>query len=146
MQMLTCRRTDTLILQLGYILHTVPTWKKTHALRVIVFVEYESEVEEERGRLNVLLEKLRIEAEVLVFWLASGSISTYETIIHGHNKGAETEALVNDCLRDEDWWDDLRAFRGSSSMTASQELDSLVHHVRPPWNLQPPRWFCWRSG
>ena len=120
---------DTLILQLGYILHTVPTWKKSYSLRVIVFVEYESEVEEERGRVNALLEKLRIEAKVLVFWLASGSISTYETIIHGHFKSLETDNLVNECLKDEDWWDDLKTFRGSRSMTASQEFTSVTHVI-----------------
>ncbi|KAK0626550.1 amino acid permease-domain-containing protein [Immersiella caudata] len=121
--------TYTLILQLGYILHTVPTWKKTYSLRVIVFVEYESEVEEERGRVNALLEKLRIGAEVLVFWLASGGISTYETIIHGHFKSSETDTLVDECLKEEDWWDDLKTFRGSRSMTASQEFNSAAHVI-----------------
>ncbi|KAK0651840.1 amino acid permease-domain-containing protein [Cercophora newfieldiana] len=121
--------TYTLILQLGYILHTVPTWKRAYSSRVIVFVEYESEVEEERGRVNALLDKLRIEAEVLVFWLASGNISTYETIIHGHFKSSETDSLVNECLKDEDWWDDLQTFRGSRSMTASQELSSAAHVI-----------------
>jgi solute carrier family 12 (potassium/chloride transporters), member 9 len=100
-----------------------------YSLRVIVFVEYESEVEEERGRVDALLEKLRIEAEVLVFWLASGGISTYETIIHGHFKSSETDTLVNECLKDEDWWDDLKTFRGSRSMTASQEFNSAAHVI-----------------
>ncbi|KAK0752046.1 amino acid permease-domain-containing protein [Schizothecium vesticola] len=121
--------TYTLILQLGYILHTVPTWKKVYDIRVLVFVEYESEVEEERGRVKALLEKLRIEAEVLVFWLASGDLLTYETIIHGHFQGAETDNLVNDCLRDEEWWEDLQRYRGSRSMTASQELASMAHVI-----------------
>ncbi|KAK3359719.1 amino acid permease-domain-containing protein [Lasiosphaeria hispida] len=121
--------TYTLILQLGYILRTVPTWKKVYSLRVLVFVEYESEVGEERGRVKALLEKLRIEAEVLVFWLASGDLLTYETIIHGHVKNSETENLVNDCLRDQEWWNELKDFRGSQSMTASQELASKAHVV-----------------
>lgn len=120
---------DTLILQLGYILHTVPTWKKVYDMRVLVFVEYESEVEEERGRVKALLEKLRIEAEVLVFWLASGDLLTYETIIHGHFQGPETENLVNDCLRDEEWWEDLQGYRGSRSMSASQEFTSMAHVI-----------------
>ena len=98
-------------------------------IRVLVFVEYESEVEVERGRVKALLEKLRIEAEVLVFWLASGDLLTYETIIHGHFQGAETENLVNDCLRDEEWWEDLQRYRGSRSMTASQELASMAHVI-----------------
>jgi potassium/chloride transporter 9 len=56
--------TYTLILQLGCILHTVPSWKRSYKLRICVFVEYESDVEEERGRVATLLRNLRIEAEV----------------------------------------------------------------------------------
>jgi potassium/chloride transporter 9 len=96
-------------------------------LRVIVFVEYESEVEEERGRVKALLDKLRIDAQVLVFWLASGNLSTYEAIIHGHLTNPETENLVNECLKNEEWWDDLQAYRGSRSMTESQEFASMAH-------------------
>ncbi|KAL1838988.1 hypothetical protein VTJ49DRAFT_1999 [Mycothermus thermophilus] len=118
--------TYTLILQLGYILRTVPAWKKVYNLRVLVFVEYESEVQEERGRVKKLLEKLRIDAEILVFWLASGSLSTYETIIHGHFKGPETENLVNECLKNEEWWEELQTYRGSHSMTDSQEFASIA--------------------
>ncbi|KAJ4302183.1 hypothetical protein N0V88_002319 [Collariella sp. IMI 366227] len=117
--------TYTLILQLGYILHTVPAWKKVYSLRVLVFVEYESEVEEERGRVKALLEKLRIDAEVLVFWLASGNLSTYETIVHGHYKDPKTDNLVNECLRSQEWWEDLQSYRGSQSMTQSQEIASI---------------------
>ncbi|KAK4127543.1 hypothetical protein N657DRAFT_564624 [Parathielavia appendiculata] len=119
--------TYTLILQLGYILHTVPAWKMAYRLRVIVFVEYESEVEEERGRVKALLDKLRIDAQVLVFWLASGNLSTYETIIHGHFTNPETERLVNECLKGEAWWEDLQAYRVSRSMTESQEFASFAH-------------------
>ena len=56
--------TYTLILQLGCILNTVPSWKRMYKLRVCVFVEYETDVEEERGRVTTLLRNLRIEAEV----------------------------------------------------------------------------------
>lgn len=66
--------TYTLILQLGCILHTVPSWKRTYKVRVAVFVEYESDVNEERQRVTTLLRNLRIEAEVLVFWLANGNL------------------------------------------------------------------------
>ncbi|KAL2141333.1 hypothetical protein VTI28DRAFT_2514 [Corynascus sepedonium] len=119
--------TYTLILQLGYILHTVPTWKKAYRLRVIVFVEYESEVEEERGRVKALLEKLRIDAQVLVFYLASGNLSTYETIIHGRSINPETDNLVNTCLKREAWWEDLQAYRGSRPLTENQEFASIAH-------------------
>ncbi|KAL2268596.1 hypothetical protein VTJ83DRAFT_3442 [Remersonia thermophila] len=118
--------TYTLILQLGYILRTVPAWKKVYTLRVLVFVEYESEVEEERGRVKKLLEKLRIDAEILVFWLASGDLSTYETIVHGHYKGPEAEMLVNECLKNEDWWEDIRAYRGSHSVAEPQDFASIA--------------------
>ncbi|AEO63347.1 uncharacterized protein THITE_2108456 [Thermothielavioides terrestris NRRL 8126] len=118
--------TYTLILQLGYILHTVPAWKKVYKLRVLVFVEYEGEVEEERGRVKALLEKLRIDAQVLVFWLASGHLSTYDHIIHGHFTNRETEKLVNECLRNQEWWEELQNYRGSQSMTQSQELASAA--------------------
>lgn len=91
-----------------------------------MFVEYESEVEEERGRVKALLDKLRIDAQVLVFWLASGNLSTYETIIHGHYKDPETENLVNECLKHQEWWEDLQSYRGSRSMTESQEFASIA--------------------
>lgn len=104
--------TYTLILQLGYILHTVPAWMKAYRLRVMVFVEYETELEEERGRVKALLEKLRIEAEVHAFWLASGDHMTYEFIINGRSEDYSTETMVNEVLKNEYWWEELRNFRG----------------------------------
>lgn len=118
---------DTLILQLGYILSSVPAWKKAYKLRVLVFVEYESEVEEETARVKALLDKLRIDAETHVFWLACGELHTYECIINGHCDDIDTEIMVNDTLRDEDWWDELQRFRGRpDSMNHSQEMNSLA--------------------
>ncbi|KAK4229845.1 amino acid permease-domain-containing protein [Podospora fimiseda] len=119
--------TYTLILQLGYILRTVPAWKETFKLRVLVFVEYEGEVNEERARLKALLEKLRIDAEILVFWLASGDLPTYETIIHGRYQNPATDNLVNGVLKNEEWWEDLQNYRGSSSLTGSQEFASIAN-------------------
>lgn len=107
--------TYTLILQLGYILHSVPAWKRAYSLRVMVFVEYESEVDEERGRLEALLEKLRISAEVHVFWLASGALTTYEEIINGHSADTATERTVNDVLRDDPWWAEIQQIRGKDA-------------------------------
>ena len=119
--------TDTLILQLGYILSSVPAWRKAFKLRVLVFVEYENEVEEETARVKALLDKLRIDAETHVFWLACGELHTYECIINGRCDDIETEIMVNDTLRDEDWWDELQRFRGRpDSMNASQEMNSLA--------------------
>lgn len=98
--------TYTLILQLGCILNTVPSWKKTYQLRVAVFVEYETDVEDERIRVEALLEKLRIEAEVIVFWLACGDLNAYRIIVNGDNSPevADAQEKVNTVLRDEDWW------------------------------------------
>jgi potassium/chloride transporter 9 len=118
-------QTYTLILQLGYVLNSVPAWKSAYRLRVLAFVEYESDVEVERARVKALLEKLRIQAEVVVSWLACGQLSTYEMIIHGHEATTETAALVNDCLKADDWWVELQRIRGSRDMTSSQQLVSL---------------------
>ncbi|ROW11741.1 hypothetical protein VPNG_05639 [Cytospora leucostoma] len=120
---------DTLILQLGYILHSVKAWNRVYGLRILVFVEYEEEVDAEYRRVKALLEKLRIDADVLVFWLANGTLATYETIISGQAPDPATENLVDVCLRDEDWWEDLRTLRDRASISASQGLDSLAKIV-----------------
>ncbi|RMZ91572.1 hypothetical protein DV736_g1181, partial [Chaetothyriales sp. CBS 134916] len=104
--------TYTMILQLGCILNTVPSWKKAYTLRVAVFVEYESDVEEERARVKSLLEGLRIKAKVLVFWLASTELKTYQLIVNGEEVDAETEAHVDKALEKEAWWEELRKYRG----------------------------------
>ncbi|KAH7485782.1 Vacuolar cation-chloride cotransporter 1 [Fusarium oxysporum f. sp. matthiolae] len=120
--------TYTLILQLGHILHSVQLWKHVYTLRVMVFVEYESEVNEEHARVLALLEKLRIDAEVKVFCLASGSLNTYDLIVNGIGNDIDWEIVVNDTLRNEEWWDDVQMFRGrSDNMTSTQELDQLEH-------------------
>ncbi|KAJ0355516.1 hypothetical protein COL154_000256 [Colletotrichum chrysophilum] len=122
--------TYTLILQLGYILHSVPTWNKVYDVRIMVFVEYESEVEEERARVKALLEKLRIEAEVKVFWLASGQLNTYELIINGQSSDLESQILVHDVLRDEEWWDDLQRLRGRApNFDSTDELTSFANII-----------------
>lgn len=130
--------TYTLILQLGCILDTVPRWKKAYKLRVAVFVEYEIDVEEERCRVRTLLENLRIQAEVLVFWLASGDLKTYQIIINGDLKAAGEDAakLVDETLKDEEWWRDVQNSRGRrGTTTATEELvdaQSLLSTV-PTW-------------
>lgn len=120
--------TYTLILQLGCILDTVPSWKRAFKIRVCVFVEYESDVEEERGRVTSLLNNLRIQAEVLVFWLASGSLKTYEIIVNGKRGNDYAQALsdVNDTLEDEEWWDDVQKLRGmKGKLSAVEELAEM---------------------
>ncbi|KAJ9310489.1 hypothetical protein DTO217A2_268 [Paecilomyces variotii] len=120
--------TYTLILQLGCILNTVPSWKKSYKLRVAVFVEYETDVDEERGRVETLLEKLRIEAEVLVFWLASGDVKTYQVIVNGDTspRMAETVDKVDSALKDEAWWRGLQNLRkGSQDLRSQSKLNKI---------------------
>jgi potassium/chloride transporter 9 len=120
--------TYTLILQLGCILHTVPSWKRMYKLRVCVFVEYETDVDEERGRVTTLLRNLRIEAEVHVFWLSSGDLSMYEVIVNGRDDGDldQTGRDIDYSLEDERWWQDIKRLRQPESMSASQELAQTV--------------------
>jgi potassium/chloride transporter 9 len=133
--------TYTLILQLGCILNTVPSWKKTYKLRVAVFVEYEIDVEDERKRVEALLEKLRIEAEVLVFWLACGDLKTYRIIVNGDTSSQtrDHQRDINEILKDEDWWQDVQQGRRSSDSSdlsglnkAGGRLDEYRHQARYP--------------
>jgi potassium/chloride transporter 9 len=121
--------TYTLILQLGCILDTVPSWKRAYKVRVCVFVEYESDVEEERGRVTSLLNNLRIQAEVIVFWLASGALKTYEVVVNGKRGKDFAEALgdVNDTLEEEEWWDGVQKLRGMrGKLSAVEELAEVA--------------------
>lgn len=117
--------TYTLILQLGCILNTVPSWKKTYKLRVAVFVEYETDVDDERGRVEALLEKLRIQAEVLVFWLACGDVKTYRIIVNGDTSPemAVAQDTVHSVLKDEDWWQGLLRARNNPQSSSEQAQD-----------------------
>ena len=122
--------TYTLILQLGCILNTVPSWKTAYSLRVIVFVEYESDVEEERGRVKSLLTRLRIVAEVLVFALATGELSTYEIIVNGAVPDTDAESYVNNTLENEEWWQEVQSSRsqqgGSSAAAQPAHSESIA--------------------
>ncbi|ETN38410.1 uncharacterized protein HMPREF1541_06445 [Cyphellophora europaea CBS 101466] len=131
--------TYTLILQLGCILNTVPSWKRSYSLRVAVFVEYESDLEEERIRVASLLENLRINAEIQVFCLASGAIKSYEYIVNGNDADSETEGQVDKVLEDELWWKELNQVRGkvkSGDISAADAL-SLADEVQ--WGSPGPR-------
>ncbi|KAF9116889.1 hypothetical protein BGX27_008973 [Mortierella sp. AM989] len=73
--------TYAMVLQMGCILHMVPQWKDNYLLRVMVFVEYKEDVEEEKKRLLALLENLRIPAEVKVMCLDGGDSETYARLV-----------------------------------------------------------------
>ncbi|ODV88236.1 hypothetical protein CANARDRAFT_228981 [[Candida] arabinofermentans NRRL YB-2248] len=108
--------TYTLILQLGAILNTVPSWKKTHKVRVVVFVEIENDIAEEKTRLESLLEVLRIKAEVLVLCLSSGVFDSYNYITKGEApKDTRMTEKIDNALKDDEWWQMIREFRDSAT-------------------------------
>lgn len=116
--------TYTLILQLGAILVTVPEWKySSHALRVIVFVELEEEIDDERKRLSALLESLRIVAEIKVIFLGDGSLDTYNYMVKGYTKTASNKrefSRVDQVLRNDQWWANL-----CNAREAIREIEKL---------------------
>lgn len=92
--------TYTMILQMGQILHTVPKWRKSLKLRVLVFVEHEHDKVEEQRRVSLLLENLRIDAELVVLTMDSGNLQSYEILV----KGKASSEEVDKVLRNEPWW------------------------------------------
>lgn len=80
--------------------------------------------------MKTLLEKLRIDAEVLVFWLASGDLNTYQLIINGESNDIDWDIIVNESLKYEAWWDELQRFRGRSvDLSSSQEINRLAQII-----------------
>ena len=76
------------------------------------------------------MEKLRIDAEVKVFWLAAGELQSYELIINGACSDIDWEIIVNEALRDEDWWEELQTLRGKDdAMASSQDMNQLAHII-----------------
>ncbi|KAF9353035.1 hypothetical protein BGX34_011837 [Mortierella sp. NVP85] len=86
--------TYAMVLQMGCILHMVPQWRDNYILRVMVFVEYMEDVEEEERRLGLLLDNLRIPAEIKVICLDSGDSETYTRLVKGE---LEDDYLDDDC-------------------------------------------------
>lgn len=109
----------------------MPAWRHAFNLRVLVFVEYENEVEEEVARLKALLEKLRIDATTCVFWLASKELRTYETIINGSCEDGAFNDVVESTLSGEDWWEELKDLRGG-------EQNINIPGAGPPASLASP--------
>ncbi|KAJ5964455.1 uncharacterized protein N7479_004331 [Penicillium vulpinum] len=131
--------TYTLILQLGCILNTVPSWKKTYKIRIAVFVEYETDVEDERGRVEALLDKLRIEAEVLVFCLACGDLQAYQIIVNGDTSVAvDARERVNSTLQGEEWWQGVLRARAIHQDTQDSDRTSDSLHLDRSYTWQGP--------
>ncbi|CDR88861.1 related to Na-K-Cl cotransporter [Sporisorium scitamineum] len=106
--------TYTMVLHLGTILSFTSSWK-SHKLRVSVFVEHASEMEEERKRIRALLDNLRIPASLRVFCLADQSVTTYRTIVHGSSVAA---VEVDEALRGDPWWETLKELRRNDERRA----------------------------
>lgn len=98
--------THTLMLQLGAILVTVPEWKKSHILRVILFVEREVDRVMEVERMTKLLQILRIEATLVVVSL--DQFRVYNTIVKGDSISL---AYVQNRLKNNQWWCELTEAR-----------------------------------
>lgn len=92
-------------------------------------MEYETDVEEERIRVKSLLENLRIQAEIKVFWLAAGSLSTYEIIVNGNSPGPEAEAEVEECLKDQEWWEEMQKIRGKRGQPLASGIGLDVENL-----------------
>lgn len=109
--LLTNFDTYTLILQLGSILSTVDEWKKNnYVLRILAFVENKGEENEERNRLEGLLDKLRIEAEVKVLCLSDGHLESYNILVSGLPITKDRQDLYDRIslkLQDNQWWINL---------------------------------------
>ncbi|SNX87031.1 related to Na-K-Cl cotransporter [Melanopsichium pennsylvanicum] len=106
--------TYTMVLHLGTILSFTSSWK-SHKLRVSVFVEHTSEMEQERKRIRALLDNLRIPASLRVFCLADRSVTTYQTIVHGSNMAV---VEVDEALRGDPWWETLKELRRNEERRA----------------------------
>lgn len=94
-----------------------------------MFVEYESEVEEEKARLKALLDKLRIQAQVRVFWLASGDLTSYENIVNGRVRSQENERIVNELLKDNEWWQELQRIRYEDSEMSQSQAQTTLEEI-----------------
>jgi potassium/chloride transporter 9 len=106
--------TCTLILQMGAILHTVPNWKKTHIIRVIVFVEEEKDVKEERIRVKKLLEILRMQdSEIVVISLENSDLKVYNYISKGDEEGLSNKEKerIHELLKEDEWWGEVVKIR-----------------------------------
>ncbi|RCK57366.1 Vacuolar cation-chloride cotransporter 1 [Candida viswanathii] len=107
--------TCTLILQLGSILSTVDEWElNDFKVRVIVFVEYSLEVEDERERLSALLSSLRIDAEIKVICLEDEGLASYNYMVKGFSKSQLNKSQydkIDKTLAGDQWWKNLTKAR-----------------------------------
>jgi len=103
----------------------VPAWKQAYKLRVIIFVENPEDVEEEKARVQTLLDNLRIDAILIVLCLSS--TATYRCIINGD---VDVNGRVEDILRDDQWWQDLKQLRIASSSSTPMAASAFAQASR----------------
>jgi solute carrier family 12 (potassium/chloride transporters), member 9 len=103
----------------------VPAWKQSYKLRVILFVEHPEDVEEEKSRVQQLLDNLRIDAILIVLCLSS--TATYRCIINGD---VDVNGRVEDILRDDQWWHDLKQLRKASSSSTPMAPNAFAQARR----------------
>jgi len=142
--------TYTMVLQMGCILHMVPHWKENFLLRVMVFVEYKEDVEEEKKRLRALLENLRIPAEIKVMCLDGGDSKTYDRLVRG--EGLEEYPNYTTTAEDgdeEEWYGSDEAEEGDNEVDDVEitEQDGFKSQQQPiatsgPRNINP----LWRQS
>lgn len=118
--------TYSLILQLGSILSTVPEWKYTnHVLRIIVFVENELEIDEEKSRVNDFLSTLRIDAKIKAVCLNDGQLHSYNYIVKGYTKNVTNRMefeKIDRILKNEQWWKNLQNARETLGQLDKQKV------------------------
>lgn len=126
--------TYTLILQLGSILSTVDEWEKNnYHLRIIVFVESSSEVEDEMTRLKELLISLRIDAETVVKCFEDGFLHTYNFLVKGYKVTPASQKEfnhINHILHSDQWWVNLCDARESLRQIEKQKLKRAGHKAK----------------
>lgn len=67
----TIHTTTSLALQIGAIIHMTKYWRRNYSLRIIVFVEDEHDAPEEKTRVQMLLDSMRIRAVIKTVYLRS---------------------------------------------------------------------------
>jgi hypothetical protein len=101
-------------------------WKEVYQLRVIVFVENREDVDEERERVQKLLEDLRIDAILIVLCLSS--TTTYRHIIYDE---PDVNMRVDGIVGEDQWWLDLKQLRHAAEtpVAASAPREASIPFV-----------------
>jgi solute carrier family 12 (potassium/chloride transporters), member 9 len=102
---------------------------------VIVFVENREDVDEEKARVQRLLDNLRIDATLIVLCLSS--TQTYKCIVDGET---DVRGRVEDVLGEDQWWIDLKRLRRASASPtpmgarAFRQASRAFVHSLADWN------------